>query len=65
MRVESHAGTQLGLLHRLDGHGVSPPRQVPRDGRIVHAKEGVAGVEEDGARAGMGGTLHAPIIMMR
>ena len=61
--VEAHPGAELRLLDRLRCHRVASAREVPSDGGIVHAKEGVAGIEQDGAGSGAGGSYHRPIIM--
>jgi hypothetical protein len=61
--VETHPGAELRLLDRLHRHRVASACEVPSDGRIVHAKEGVAGIEQDGADSRAGGSYHRPIIM--
>ncbi len=63
--VEPHPGAELRLLDRLHRHRVTPAREMAGDGGIVHAKEGVAGIEEDGAGSRAGGSCHRPIIMTR
>jgi hypothetical protein len=50
MRVEAHARPELGVLDGGEIPRMSMPGQRVRDGGVVDADEGVAGVEEDGAR---------------
>jgi len=61
--VETHPGVELRLLDRLRRHRVASACEVPSDGGIVHAKEGVAGIEQDRAGSRAGGSYHRPIIM--
>jgi hypothetical protein len=49
MPIKPHPRAQLRFLHLLRAGGAPARAQVVGDDTVVHAQEGIAGVEDDGA----------------